>query len=148
MLNADLIIGGFSFLLGGVILSVTRGLSKLGGVFVDYVLVAIFFLGAVMLVKGFIKPERLAFFESAVERNNIVIGVVILFLYLILMPKVGFLPASYIFYACFNIYLAEDRWSTRNILQSMGLSAVLVSFFYAMFHYVLLVPLPAGSWFD
>ena len=148
MLNADLIIGVFAFLFGGVILSVTRGLSKLGGVFVDYVLVAIFFLGAMMLAKGFIKPERLAFFESVVERNNILIGLVILFLYLIIMPKVGFLPASYVFYACFNIYLAEDRWTTRNILQSMGLSAVLVSFFYAMFHYVLLVPLPEGTLFN
>jgi len=84
-----------------------------------------------------------------VERNKILIGLIILFVYLFFMPKMGFLPASYIFFcACFNIYLAEDRWATKNILQSAALSAIVVTLFFLIFHYLLAVPLPTGSWFE
>lgn len=148
VLNADLIIGFFSLAFGGVIFAVTRGLSHLGGVFINYVLIAILFLAVIMIIKGFVKPEKLTFFESVVERNNILIGLFILLVYLLFMPKVGFLPASYIFYACFNIYLAEDRWATKNILQSAALSAIVVTLFFLIFHYLLAVPLPTGSWFE
>ena len=148
MLNADRIIGFFSLALGGVVFAVTRDLSHLGGVFVDYVLIAIFFFASIMIVKGFTKPEKLNFFDSVVERNNILIGLIILFIYLFFMPKVGFLPASYIFYACFNIYLAEDRWTTKNIIQSVAFSAVVVTLFFLIFHFFLAVPLPIGSWFE
>ena len=148
MLNADRIIGFFSLALGGVVFAVTRDLSHLGGVFVDYVLIAIFFFALIMIVKGFTKPEKLNFFDSVVERNNILIGLIILFIYLFFMPKVGFLPASYIFYACFNIYLAEDRWTTKNIIQSVAFSAVIVTLFFLIFHFFLAVPLPIGSWFE
>ena len=148
MLNADLIIGISSFIVGGAVFAVTRGLSSLGGVFINYLLVVMFFLSAIMFIKGLVKPERLAFFDSAVERNNIITGLIILLLWLVFMPLAGFLPVSYVFYACFNIYLGEDRWSMKNIVQSMGLSAVVVTFFYFMFHNMLQVPLPVGAWFE
>jgi len=148
MLNSDLIIGFFSLGLSGLIFAVTRHLSRLGGVFINYLLVIIVFFALIMLIKGFIRPEKLAFFESRVERNNVLIGLIILFVYLSFMPMAGFLPSSFVFYACFNLYLAEDRWSRKNILQSIGLSAVVVTIFYLMFHKVLQVPLPTGSWFE
>jgi len=148
MLNSDLIIGFFSLGLSGLIFAVTRHLSRLGGVFINYLLVIIVFFALIMLIKGFIRPEKLAFFESRVERNNVLIGLIILFVYLSFMPMAGFLPSSFVFYACFNLYLAEDRWSRKNILQSIGLSAVVVTVFYLMFHKVLQVPLPTGSWFE
>lgn len=148
MLNADLIIGIFALALGGLVFSVTRGLSMLGGVFVNYVLVAIILLGIIMIIKGIIKPEKITFFETSKERNNILFGLLLLFVYLFFMPKIGFLWATYIFYAAFNIFLAEERWSAKNILQSSSLSAVIVTFFYGVFHYVLAVPLPVGSWWQ
>ncbi|MFO8090302.1 MAG: tripartite tricarboxylate transporter TctB family protein [Desulfatiglandaceae bacterium] len=149
MFNADLIIGFFSAVFGAVVLLNTRGLSKLGGVFLDYVLVAIFFLAAAMLVKGFVRPEKLHFFESALERNNVLVGVVILMVYLFIMPFIGFLSSSFIFYAIFNSYLSEDKFSTKNILQSLALSFIVVILFYFIFHNFLGVPLPEGSlWED
>ncbi len=148
MLNADLIIGIFAWVVGGVVFVTTRELSPLGGMFVNYVLVAIFFLGALMLLKGFIKPEKIQFFESAGERRNIIIGVVMLVVYLYFMPKAGFLPTSYIFYMAFNMFLAEAPWARKSILQSAALSAVVVTFFYMVFHYGLGVPLPAGAWWE
>jgi Ca2+/Na+ antiporter len=148
MLNADLIIGFFALALGGLVLSVTRGMSMLGGVFINYLLVAIFLLGIIMIIKGLTKPEKITFFESSKERKNILFGLFILFVYLVFMPRIGFLWATYVFYAVFSIFLAEDRWSARNLLESSGLSVVMVTFFYVVFHYVLAVPLPKGSWWQ
>ena len=148
MLNADLIIGFSSIVLAGVVFVATRDLSRLGGLFVNYTLVVIFILSVLMLIKGFVKPQRLSFFDSSEERNNVIVGVVILVVYLILMPLVGFLPASYLFYAIFNLYLAQNRWNWKNILRSVVISAVVVTVFYMVFRFLLAVPLPEGKWFE
>lgn len=146
--NSDLLIGLFSLGLAALAYFNTRHLSKLGGVFVDYVLVAMAVLGAIITVKGFIKPERVRFFESVIERNNVLIGVGILLLYLIFLPLAGFLASSYAFYFCFNLYLADDRFTTRNILFSALLTGVVVTAFYFIFKVFLGVPLPVSAWFD
>lgn len=148
MINADLFIGIFGILFGAFIFAFTRDLSRLGGVFLDAVLVAIFFLSIIMIIKSLLRAEKLAIFDSVVERNNVLIGIVILLFYLILMPVIGFLPSSYIFYFCFNVYLARDRWSRRNIFQSAALSVVVVSVFFVMFYFFLGVPLPQGIFFE
>lgn len=148
MLNVDLIIGFSSLAIAGVAYLVTRELSMLGGVFVNYLLVIIGVLSVVEIFTGFVKPDRIRFFESAGERNNILIGLIILAAYLILLPFIGFLPASYCFYFGFNLFLGENRWQTRNILQSAGLSAVVVTVFYFVFSRFLGVPLPEGALFQ
>lgn len=148
-INADLIVGGFTAALALLTYVVTRDVSRLGIIFVNYVLVIMGVLSAVILMKGFIKPERLKFFDSAVERNNVVMGVAILLLYLIFLPLAGFLPSSYVFYFVFNTYLTdEDRFATRNLIQSAVISFLVVSAFYLIFHNFLEVPLPKGRWFD
>ena len=148
MLNADLIVGTVSLALSALVYFSTRELSKLGGVFVDYVLVALTVLAVLTLIKGFVKPERIEFFESALERNNVLVGIIILLIYLILLPLIGFLPASYAFYFCFNLYLANERFSTKNIVSSIILTAIVVTAFYFIFHNFLEVPLPEGKWFE
>lgn len=148
MLNSDLIIGIAGLIIAGVAFFVSRDLSFLGGVFVNYSLIIIASLAALMIVKGFVKPEKLRFFESAIERNNIVIGISILAAYLFLLPRIGFLPASYLFYLVLSLYLSEDGLSTRNILSTALLSGGVVALFYLLFKQVLEVPLPQGAWFS
>ena len=148
LLNSDIIIGVFTAALTILVYFVTRDLSKLGVIFVNYVLTVMGCLSVIVLIKGFIRPEKLKFFESAVERNNILVGVVILLIYLIVLPLVGFLPSSYCFYFVFNLYLAEERFTLKNILTSALLTFLVVTGFYVVFHYFLEVPLPAGSWFE
>ena len=145
--NSDIVIGLFSLALAAVVYFSTRGLSHLGGVFVDYTLVAMTVLAVIITVKGFMKPEHIRFFDSVIERNNVITGVIILLLYLIVLPLVGFLPASYAFYFCFNLYLADDRFTTKNLIVSALLTAVVVTAFYFIFHYFLEVPLPESSLF-
>ena len=146
--NADVVIGLFSLALAALVYFTTRGLSRLGGVFVDYTLVAMVVLAVIITVKGFLKPDHIRFFDSVIERNNVLTGVVILLLYLIVLPLVGFLPASYAFYFCFNLYLADERFTTKNLITSALLTAVVVTAFYFIFHFFLEVPLPEGSLFS
>ncbi|MBT4265698.1 MAG: tripartite tricarboxylate transporter TctB family protein [Deltaproteobacteria bacterium] len=148
MLNSDLIVSIFCILLGVLFYSVTRDLSQLGGVFINYLLVVIGFLSVVVFIKGIVKPERIQFFRDHVERNGVISGITILGIYLGFMPFAGFLPSSYVFYAVFNLYLADERLSRKNIIQSTLLSAVVVTLFYLVFYHVLQVPLPTGSWFE
>ena len=113
----------------------------------DYTLVALTALALLTTAKGLVKTERIRFFESVVERNNVLVGICILLLYLIFLPLAGFLPASYAFYFCFNLYLADERFTTRNILSSAALTVLVVTAFYFIFHDFLEVPLPEGRWF-
>lgn len=147
MLNTDLIVGVFGIALAAVAYLFTRNIGPLGKVFVDYVLIAISFLSVLIVSKGFIRPERARFFESVVERNNILAGLLILGLYLFFMPRIGFLPASYIFFLVLSLYLTDDRLALKRILQAAVLSAIVVTGFYLVFRNVLGVPLPVGSWF-
>ena len=147
-MNADLIVGAVSLGLALLVYFSTRELSKLGGVFVDYILVALTVLAVITIIKGFTKPERIRFFESTVERNNVLVGICILLLYLIFLPYTGFLPSSYAFYFCFNLYLADERFTTKNIFSSAALTIVVVSVFYFIFHHFLEVPLPEGKWLE
>lgn len=148
-MNADVLISLFTATLAGVVYFVTRDLSRLGAVFVDSVLCAIAVLSLVVFIKGLIKPERIAFFESVIERNNILTGLGILLIYLVLIPFLGFLSASYLFYFTFNVYLAEgNRLKTSNMLQSLVICIVVVTSFYLVFNQFLGVPLPESSLFQ
>lgn len=148
MLNSDILIGSASLVIAAVIFFATRDLSKLGGIFVNYCLTVFVALAVLELIKGFIKPERVEFFTSITERNNVVVGLVILIIYLAIMPFLGFLPSSFLFFTVMTLYLGEEGLTTRNILVSAGLAVVVVTMFYFIFKEFLMVPLPSGSFFE
>ncbi|QJT08754.1 tripartite tricarboxylate transporter TctB family protein [Oceanidesulfovibrio marinus] len=148
MLNSDILIGSASLVIAAVIFFATRDLSKLGGIFVNYCLTVFVALAVLELIKGFIKPERVEFFTSVTERNNVVVGLVILIIYLAIMPFLGFLPSSFLFFTVMTLYLGEEGLTTRNILVSAGLAVVVVTMFYFIFKEFLMVPLPSGSFFE
>ena len=147
MYNSDLIVGTLTLVVAGVFYYFTRDLSKLSVIYVNYVLVILGTLSLLTLIKAFVRPERIAFFETAAERNNIIVGLAILFAYLLIIPVLGFLPASYLFFLVMTLYLSEERFTTRNILVSVAVTFAVVSIFYAVFKHVLLVPLPEGIFF-
>ena len=147
MINTDLIVGLFGLAIAVVAYLFTRDIGLSGKIFVDYVLVVIAFLSTIIVAKGIIKPEKLRFFESIVERNNILAGLLILALYLFFMPRIGFLPSSYIFYLVLSLYLSDGPLALKSIVQSAILSAIVVTGFYIIFQKVLGVPLPVSAWF-
>ena len=147
-MNVNLLIGLFCGGLAALVFAVTRDLSRLGGVYVNFTLAAMAVLSVIMAVKGLAKSEKLSLFDSKVERKNILAGVAILMVYLGLLPVAGFLPSSYLFYFAFNLYLSDDGFKTRNIIQSVVLSGIVVTLFYLVFHHFLEVPLPTSIWSD
>ncbi len=147
MLNTDLIVGSCTLVLAGLAYWVTRDLSHFGGIFVDFTLWAMLVLSLLQLAKGFIKPEKVTFFDTSDERNNVLVGLGILGGYLTLLPFVGFLPSSLLFFAVMNLYLSPERLTRRSIVQSVLLSVGVVAVFYVVFKHGLSVPLPKGSLF-
>ncbi|TVM19303.1 hypothetical protein DPQ33_02780 [Oceanidesulfovibrio indonesiensis] len=148
MLNSDIFISIFSLIVAAIIYFATRDLSKFGGVFVNYCLTVFVVLAVLVFIKGLVKPERVRFFASVAERNNVLVGLVILIIYLAIMPFVGFLPSSFLFFTVMTLYLGDEGLTTRNILISVGLAVVVVTVFYLVFKQVLMVPLPKGSLFE
>ncbi len=148
MINTDIVVGLGSLILAGAAYFATRDLSKLGGIFVDFTLWAILIFSLLELIKGFVKPEKVNLFKSREERNNVFAGLALLGGYLAILPFVGFLPSSLLFYAVMNLYLGEERLSTARICKSVLLSIVVVAVFYVTFKYMLEVPLPKGMLFE
>ena len=148
MLNSDIIVGASTLFLAGVAWWATRDLSMFGGVFVNFTLWALVAFSLMELVKGVVKPERIEFFQSKEERNNVVVGLSILGGYLTLLPFVGFLPSSLLFFAVMNCYLGEQKLTMGVILRSVLLSVIVVAVFYVLFKHVLEVPLPPGMLFE
>ncbi len=145
-INADLWIGAVTLALAVVAFASTRELSRFGGLFVTQCVIALLVLGTITIAKGILKPERHAFFESPKERLRVFGGIAALALYLFALPYAGFIVASAVFY-----FVMQSTLQTKPLGgASLGLNAVialLVSLtLYAIFHHVLLVPVPIGVW--
>ena len=74
-------------------------------------------------------------------------GVIILAIYLVALAYVGFFIASVLFYFVMHRTLSNSVSSVRSIASAAALSIVVSSALYALFHEVLLVPLPTDSLF-
>ncbi len=146
-LNSDLIMGGIALAIVTLTYFSTRNLSPLGGLFIYYCVVVMAFLGSLTILKGLIRPERLKFFESALERNRVITGLIILSVYLVVIPYLGFLPASYGFYFIFSLYLNKKRFEPVTVVISAISCTVVVTALYYVFYYFLQVPLPSSVWF-
>ena len=109
-------------------------------------MIALAVLGLVTVVKGFVRLERSAFFESAAERNRVMAGTGILAGYLFALPYLGFLAASICFYFVMQRSLRTEAVGVRSPALAAVTSVAVSGALYALFHYVLLVPLPTGVW--
>jgi len=145
-INSDKIMGATSILIAAIAWVFTQDLSRFGGVFVYSVAAVLFVLGLVTLIKGFTRPEKIEFFESGLERQRILMGLVLLALYLVLIPTVGFLYASMIFYIAVSFTLRDTSSIGRFLLLTTLQAVLVVGALYALFYYVLQVPLPAPLW--
>ena len=144
--NTDLVIGFVTIATALVAFVNTRELSRFGGLFVEHCMIALAVLGLVTVVKGFVRPERSAFFESSAERNRVMAGTGILAGYLFALPYLGFLVASICFYFVMQRSLRAEAAGARSLALAAVTSVAVSGALYALFHYILLVPLPTGVW--
>lgn len=143
-LNSDSIMGVVAIAIAVTALVFTQNLSRYGGVFVYSCAGVLGALGMITLIKGFTKPEKIAFFESRLESKRILTGLVMLALYLILIPIIGFLSASLIFYFVMSLTLLDTKLDVKRYLFAALQAAAVVGALYSLFYYGLQVPLPAS----
>jgi hypothetical protein len=130
------------FIAGGA-LYYARSFSQLGRDFPTTFAVFLGVFSFILLVKSFVKPRKENLFEN-VETTYIVGAVVGIGLYVYVLPKLGFLLASIIFFAFFDWGLSENKKSTTTIGKALISGLVLSFLLYALFRYVLAVSLPKG----
>ncbi len=145
-LNSDLIMGISALIVAVIVIVSTTGLSKYGSVFVFSCAGVLSVLGLIALVKGVFKPEKIPFFESTLERNRILIGLLLLAVFLVLIPIVGFLIASFIFYVLMTLSLHDGQRDAKFLVVKSVQAVLVVGALYLLFYHGLQVPLPAGFW--
>jgi hypothetical protein len=143
MINSDRVVSIFSLAVSGGALYYAKSFSKLGGSFPRTFALFLGFFGLILLVESVIKPKKENLFEN-VEITYIVGGVVGIGAYVYILPKLGFLLASIIFFAFFNWGLSENRKSTATIGKALISGLVLSLLLYILFRYIFSVSLPKG----
>jgi len=147
-INGDIIMGVVCLIVAAVVLYSTGGLSLYGGVFVRFSTGLLVLLGIASLIKGMKQPEKVLFFDSAAERSRIGTGVLLLAGYLVLIPIIGFVFASLLFYLIMSLTLKDKPITAMMVLSSVVQAVVVVGVLYSLFYFLLQVPLPVGMWAD
>jgi len=143
-INSDLIMGMVCLAVAAVVFFSTGELSQYGGVFIRFSIGLLLVLGIASLIIGFKKPEKVRFFESTSELRRIGTGVFMLIGYLVLIPAIGFVLASLIFYVLMSLTLQDKPLVAKQIVFSLVQALLVVGVLYSLFYYLLQVPLPTG----
>ena len=147
-INGDIIMGVVCLMVAAVVLCSTGGLSRYGGVFIRFSTGLLVLLGVASLITGIKRPEKVVFFDSVVERRRISTGVLLLGCYLVLIPVIGFVLASLLFYLIMSLTLKDRPITALSVVSSGVQAVVVVGVLYSLFYFLLQVPLPAGMWPD
>ena len=146
--NANTLMGIAALVIAAIVVYKTLDLSLHGAIFDRAGAVVLACLGVTMLAMGYWRPTALQFFESTAERSRVLTGLLILVLYLMLLPYLGFIIASCIFYFVLQVYLLDAPRRLSNLVTAAALAVAVVIALYLLFHRVLLVPLPPGVLFN
>jgi hypothetical protein len=127
----------------------TNGLSEMSYVFPRAVGIVFLTLSIVYFISSLIKSTDKKIFADINKKKALFmcLGMVG---YAVLIALVGFLISSIVYISCFTWYLQIDVEGKTNKLKWIhsGISGAGVSlFFFGLFRYVFLVPLPSGVLF-
>ncbi len=117
--------------------------TPLGSVFPRTVAVAMMIFSVVYIAVAVLRPgEQPA--QPAGSTPRRVALVVVLALWSVLLEKVGFLTTSAVAFAAILVIANYDRWTPRRAAVYAASSAIVLGSLYAIFRFVLQVPLPEG----
>ncbi len=138
----SLLTSAFFVLAGVVTLYDTTGYSDRDSqVFPQTVAILLIITAGLSFIFRFLKPSDEGGFGTGVWwRRCLLIATMLLACFA--MPYVGFLPAGAVAFAGGLIAAMHDDWSKSTILLYWGSGALIMVAFYALFKFVLLVPLP------
>ncbi len=138
----SLLVSAFFVVAGVVTLYDTTGYSDRDSqVFPQTVAVILIITASISFITRFLKPSDEGGFGDGIWWRRCLL-IATMFLACFGMPYLGFLPAGAIAFAGGLIAAMHDRWSVRTVLLYWGAGAVVMVAFFALFKFVLLVPLP------
>ncbi|MEP1425111.1 MAG: tripartite tricarboxylate transporter TctB family protein [Paracoccaceae bacterium] len=138
----SLLTSAFFVVAGVVTLYDTTGYTDRDSqVFPMTVAILLIITAGISFITRFLKPSDEGGFGTGIWWRRVLL-IVTMLLACFAMPHVGFLPAGAIAFAGGLIAAMHDDWSKSTILLYWGAGAVIMLAFFALFKFVLLVPLP------
>ncbi|MEK6195716.1 MAG: tripartite tricarboxylate transporter TctB family protein, partial [Deltaproteobacteria bacterium] len=105
-------------------------------------------ISATLVAKGFVTPSREQIYNVG-SNTRWMITALLFFLWVMLMPVIGFFVSTVLFMTAIVVYLARSRIKVtpRKLLAWFPIIVAEVTFFYLIFTKILHVPLPRGLFF-
>ena len=150
MSNSDTLSGLLTLALTLVAWYHSRDFTYYGGLFVNWVLAVLLALGLTLAVKGLLPARRNQPKEKPdpAAYRKVLATLLVLALGIAAMPWIGFVLGSIAIYTLISMLIAPTRpRSPKGWAQTLVIAAITSGVFYAVFRYVLMVPLPTGTWF-
>ena len=117
--------------------------SPLGSVFPRTMAAVMIVCAAVYIAMALLRPQAPAAAPagSALRRSALI---AVLLAWSFLFEHIGFLVTSVIAYATILVIANYDRWTPRMAVAYSAVGALVLGGLYAIFHFLLQVPLPQG----
>ena len=146
--NSDLLSGAVGLAITALFYFARGNVGLLSAVFPNAILLFMLLFSAMLLVKGFVRPEMLELFEGERLDRIAVVGV-ILFAWVLGMLYLGFIVSSVLAFLLITLFMARmtRTVSVVNAGVWLGVIVVEVVVLYLIFSRVLFVPLPEGIFF-
>ncbi len=117
--------------------------SALGSVFPRTVAAAMIVFAAVYIAMALLRPQAPAATPAGSTWRRSAL-IVVLLAWSFLFEHIGFLATSVFAYAAILVIANYDRWTPRLAIAYTAVGALVLGGLYAIFHYLLQVPLPEG----
>jgi len=147
-INTEITSGIIGLILTAVFFFALEDISWMSILFPKTVVYAMALISAILVGVGVVRPSRNRIFSVGSNLRWMVTGV-LFFLWVILMPVLGFFVSTVVFMMAIVGYLARARTQVtiRKFLVWVPIVIAEVTFFYLIFTKVLYVPLPKGILF-
>ncbi|MEE4263325.1 MAG: tripartite tricarboxylate transporter TctB family protein [Desulfobacteraceae bacterium] len=146
--NTDIIAGVIGMILTAVFFFGLEDVSWMSIIFPETIVYLIALISGLLILKGFVNPSRRPIFNVGSNTRWIVTGI-LFFLWVLVMPVIGFFVSTVVFMTAIVAYLASARMPLTIMKFIVWVPIVIaeVTFFYLIFTKVLYVPLPEGMFF-
>ncbi|MGB9441308.1 MAG: tripartite tricarboxylate transporter TctB family protein [Desulfobacterales bacterium] len=147
-INTDIASGVIGLTLTAVFFFGLEDISWLSIMFPETMVYIMAIISGALVVKGFVKPSRDRIFHVGSNTRWLVTGI-LFFLWVGLMPVLGFFVSTVVFMTAIVAYLAKSRirLTLGKFLVWLPVIVAEVTFFYLIFTKILHVPLPEGLFF-
>ena len=145
MINTNLLTGLLTLAVSGMAFFQSRSFTFLGRVFLDWTLFILAILGMALVIKGLLIGES-DNTPGIKGIGKVWLAVLMLFIYLSLIPVLGFIIASVAGFTLAGVLLSPEPMRKRFITwrRSLGVGLLVTIVFYVLFKLALAVPLPGG----